>query len=286
MRIGIESAAYVKQYGLEEGLARMKRHGYDSLDDAELAETEAELFRCPEDEFERRLIHTAQAAKDSGIEIFQTHGPWRWPPRDGTPEDRAERFEKMEKSLRGTRLLGAKYMVIHPIMPFGTEEQPDEDLFWSLNFDFFRRLTRAAEREGVIICFENMPMPLFPLARPLEILDFVRKIDSPAMRVCLDTGHCAVCGVSPAEAVRLLGREYLRVLHVHDNDGRADLHLLPGAGVIDWPDFAASLQEIGYDGVLSLETNVGHRLTECLSPAERERREQDLAAIACRLAGR
>ena len=273
MRIGIESGAYLKKYGLKEGLERMKRHGYDCLDYQFLADTETELYRCGEPEFERRLNEIKEAAQQAGVEIVQTHGPWRWPPRDRTPEERAERFEKMEKSIRATRLLGVKYVIIHPIMPYGDGAQEDNAEFWAINFDFYGRLTKVAEREDVIICLENMPMPELPMARPAEILDFVRKIDRPNLRVCLDTGHCAVCGVSPADATRELGKEYLCTIHAHDNQGDRDYHLLPGEGIIDWPAFADALREIGYEGAFCLETAVKGEM-----PAEEcERRERALA---------
>ena len=60
-------------------------------------------------------------------------------------------------------------------------------------------------------------------------------------------------GLSPANALRELG-EYVRVLHVHDNDGQYDRHWIPGNGVIDWTDFGKALKESKYQGVFSLET--------------------------------
>lgn len=99
-------------------------------------------------------------------------------------------------------------------------------------------------------------------SRPEAILRAVKEINSPFFRVCLDTGHCAVFGDSPADAVRLIGKEYLSTLHVHDNDGCGDCHWLPGAGVIDWQDFSDALAEIGFEGSVSLETAVDGNIPE------------------------
>ena len=94
-------------------------------------------------------------------------------------------------------------------------------------------------------------------------------INHPLFKICLDTGHCAVFGESPADAVRLIGKEYLRVLHVHDNDGKNDRHWLPYNGVIDWADFSLALAEIGYEGTLSLETRAPARIpADILEPQE------------------
>jgi sugar phosphate isomerase/epimerase len=54
--------------------------------------------------------------------------------------------------------------------------------------------------------------------------------------------------------------EEVRTLHVHDNDGRYDLHLIPHYGVIDWEDFGKALKEVQYQGVFSLETAPNKRI--------------------------
>lgn len=266
MKLGIGSGAYWSSTDLAAGLARMKKHGFDCTDYQKFTDTEAhpELFECTDAEFDARVLEDAAALAAAGIEVYQTHGPWRYPPRDSTEEDRDERFRVMSRALRGTRLLGCRYMVIHPFMPFGTGDDGDIDEYFRINEEMYRRLCAVAEQENVIICLENMPMPRLPLATPEQILDFVKKIDSPWLRVCLDTGHSAVCGVPAGEAVRLLGNEYLRVLHVHDNNGKSDQHLLPYSGVTDWKDFGQALKDIGYAGSLSLECSVARNLPESI----------------------
>ena len=281
MKTGISSGAYIGRYGWEAGLERMKRHGFDT-NDFDMADTENNpLYKMNGVELSRYIGEKSKLVRSAGLEIFQTHGPWRWPPRDATEEDRAERFEKMAHSIRATAEFGCRYFVIHPMMPFGDYQNPHPEEFHRINVEFMNRLTDVAEKEGVVICFENMPMPALTLATPKQIVDFVKEINRPNFKVCLDTGHCAVCGVSAAEAVRITGKEYLMVLHVHDNDGRGDFHWLPNTGVIDWKDFTAALLEIGYDGSLSLETSVPVKETA----EETEQAEMALAKTAAVLAG-
>ena len=112
------------------------------------------------------------------------------------------------------------------------------------------------------------------------MLDFVREFDSPFFRVCLDTGRAAVFGLSPADAVRQIGRDYLACLHVHDNDGAHDSHWEPYRGVIDWAGFSLALHDVGFDGSLSLETNVSKKLPASIRPEW----EKALAATARQLA--
>lgn len=120
---------------------------------------------------------------------------------------------------------------------------------------FFSRNLTYAEQEKVVVCLENMPFNSLLLSRPEEILDFVKEFNSPYFNICLDTGHCNVQGISPADAIRKLGKDYVAALHIHDNNG-ADDHLNLFEGSIDWKDFSEALHEIDFDGVASLETTV------------------------------
>ena len=154
--------------------------------------------------------------------------------------------------------MGAPNFVIHCIMPFGENNPAHKEELWQMNLDHFTPLCDLAGELGVTVCFENLPFTSLPLSRWNETLEFVRLMNHPAMKMCLDTGHAAVYGDSPAAAVRAIGKEYLAALHVHDNDGHGDLHWRPGEGVIDWVDFTKALHEIGFEGCVSLETSVKH----------------------------
>ncbi len=256
MKIGIESAAYFRSFGVEKGSYLAREHGYDCLDYGEMSVTETEFFRLPEAEFEKRLIYIKEEMAKNGIYACQTHGPWRHPARDFTEEDRAERFDAMSKAIRGTAYIGSKNFVIHTMMPFGTNtaERPEE--MKAINFEYFNRLCDVAEEYGVVINFENLPFLNLPINNCKQVLDFVKWINRDCFKVCLDTGHALVSSEQPGEAVRMIGKEYLRTLHVHDNDGTGDYHRLPGDGIADWQDFGKALHEIEFDGVLSLETMV------------------------------
>ena len=279
MKIGIVSSAYFKTKTPEDGLLRMKKHGYSAMDYS-FMNTESPLFSASNEEFDQILQSERESIERAGIQVSQTHGPWRYPPRDGTEEDRQERFEKMSRALHGTAVLGAKYMVIHPIMPFGTWDEQDEEALLQINVDFFRRLSAVAEKEQVIICLENMPFTRFPLSTPEEIMAVVKAVNHPALRVCLDTGHCVTKGIDLGDAVRLIGKDYLCALHVHDNTGERDEHQLPYYGKANWDHFTQALKEIGFTGVLSLECRIKNQMP----PEIREHHEIGLAMIARHLA--
>ncbi len=252
MEIGICCEFYEK-WG-EERYKKIKGHGYSYVDFG-MANTEAPIYLCDNQEFEARLLYEKKLMNEAQIKISQVHGPWRWPAKDATKEEQEERMDKMKKSIYGTALLGCKNWVVHPIMPYGVQEKDTKyaEQTWHMNYIFMSELLKTAKQYGVTICLENMPLTSFSLGSPSEVLKFVKTMDDENLKICLDTGHAAVYKeTTPANAVRELGKE-IRVLHIHDNNGIDDLHLLPYFGVIDWQDFGRALKEVEFQGVFSYE---------------------------------
>lgn len=73
---------------------------------------------------------------------------------------------------------------------------------------------------------------------PDLLLGLIKKVNSPKLRVCLDTGHCNVFSkVNIREWFESLG-EYIAYIHVNDNKGDGDFELPIGDGSIDWKLFS------------------------------------------------
>ena len=176
----------------------------------------------------------------------------------------------MERAIRLTPLFGARYLIIHPDMPFGWDAEPAPAFAFATNLELFRAILPIAEAEGVILCIENMPMKAHALSRTRRMYEFVQEINHPHLGMCLDTGHANVFGDDCGDMVRLIA-PVLKTLHVHDNLGDKDAHLPPYQGTINWESFTKALREIGFDGVLSIEasldvrdkTQEGHREAAC-----------------------
>ena len=125
------------------------------------------------------------------------------------------------------------------------------------------RLAVVAERLGVGIALENLA-PVFPgpetiSANPLALRALARRINSPAVGLCLDVGHAnVIAGLRRTSLARMVEPvlDMVSLFHLHDNLGarwhqpvprpdldplRLDLHLPLGSGDIDWPSVASSL---------------------------------------------
>ena len=287
MKIGITAGSYTR-YGISEGAKKAREHGYDCFDFGGFVDTETKFFKQSEEDFKAELLRYKAAVEAEGIIVWQVHSPWRHPARDLTPEDRAERLQSFLKAVRGAGYLGATHFVLHAIMPFGTNSPDHPELMRDMNAEFMTRLAKEAKEYGVKhIDIENLPFPALPINHTNQCLDFAkrmnRELGGDMFKVCLDTGHSNFCGEKPADAVRMLGKEYLGALHVHDNNGKADQHQTPGNGNIDWEDFSNALSEIGFEGCFSYETNVPNEIP---AGEERDRLERELAETALKLAKR
>lgn len=119
------------------------------------------------------------------------------------------------------------------------------------NKDDMRRVTEVleelaprAEKAGVVLGIESY----LSAEDHLKIIDAV---GSTSVQVYYDVFNSGVtAGHDAIKELRLLGGE--RICQVHFKEGRARLG---ESGQIDWPAVAATLQEIGYDGWIVLETS-------------------------------
>ena len=90
------------------------------------------------------------------------------------------------------------------------------------------------------------------LSRAGSIVHFVED-DLDGVGICLDFGHAHLDG-DVVDAIETVS-EHLIATHVHDNRGRADDHLLPFDGTIDWAGDAAG----GAEGRLRRPVHVRDR---------------------------
>jgi sugar phosphate isomerase/epimerase len=156
--------------------------------------------------------------------------------------------------------LGASQVVYHALaLPEGRTSEPA----MVAESRSLARHARLAERLDLTIAIENLA-PLYPgpellSANPLLLRGLARRIESPAITICLDLGHAHICADLRSTSVGLLCEPVLdlvSVFHLHDNLGarrrvtgdelgvdplRLDLHLAPGRGTLPWKRIAPLL---------------------------------------------
>lgn len=244
MKLGITNTAYDASYNNPEGYLKMREHGYECADFQGLADKNSEYYK------NKDLLAKEKAAADAaGIKFSQLHGIW--PAYETTPEGLKEKREHLIWAIENAHLLGCERVVYHPDMPLGFDADGEE--IYRSNLETAKVLLPYAKKHNVTVCIENMPFTAAQFSRACRMIELVEEIDHPLFKMCLDTGHVAVFGDDCGEAVKRIGK-HLAALHVHDNDGTADQHILPYLGVINWEGFVKALGEIGFSGTLSFET--------------------------------
>ncbi len=283
MKIGI-SEYYLERYGLSEGARKMAADGYSCID-YQLTDITLDLYTARDEDFLRMVLDIKKAINSAGITVNQIHGPFCKELRDTTEDERAICFEKMVKGMVMAKHLGASYMAIHPLTPFGHGgERADEVI--EINRAYYTALAKVAGKLGVTVCLENLPFREFPLSRVNALADFIREIGSTYLKMTFDTGHANVFDGRIGDKIRYAG-DLIKIIHAHDNDGTADQHLNPYDGSIDWADLTEALFDIGYSGVFSLETAPVSKkqLEEGITDEEIAKAEKHLADIARLIAG-
>lgn len=275
LKIAVNAMRDPKEYKL------LKEVGYDAVDYNGLCtEPETGLFALSDAEFERELLSDRAAIESAGLEICQIHGVW--PYDDTKPEKWESKFQAMIRSIRAAAILGSRYVVVHPVMPYGWEKSPDHEKDVRENIEYMKMLVPYAKEYGVKIALENMPCPYVPCGPVEELVKCIDEVNSPYLVACLDVGHATALGTDAGDAVRMLGNR-LHCLHIHDNDGKRDLHWLPYYGVTNWQNFTSALKEIEYKGVITLETSVSYKM-KSLPESLKKEGEKWLANIARKVA--
>jgi sugar phosphate isomerase/epimerase len=117
-----------------------------------------------------------------------------------------------------------------------------------------------------------------------DAMRLIHELGHSNLGLVLDTGHAHVAGESPAQAVCIAGDRLFHV-HVDDNLGQRDQHLIPGEGSIDFQSFLGALEEAGYNGFVCAELSwdytvdpepavrqtLSHLRSLCVKSRQRER---------------
>ncbi|MEV8213764.1 sugar phosphate isomerase/epimerase family protein [Leifsonia sp. NPDC077715] len=149
----------------------------------------------------------------------------------------------------GVMTPGSYGMFSRRLPPFEPPRTPEED--HDILVDALGRLGEHAEREGVELFLEPLNRYEDYLVNTLAgAAALIREVGSPAVRIVADTYHMNIEEADPAAAL-LEVAPYIGHLQASDSN-----RLEPGAGHVDWALFGATVQAIGYDRSIALESRL------------------------------
>lgn len=242
-----------------EALRRIADQGWPAV---EVSSEHAEVMRSdPATRDELR-----QTAQSCGVALEQLHA---WLPADVASLDEAKRIQSMQAVADDLRLcaeLGIPVAVIHAggygPAPESCSLTPSQQktAIERLRVESFAQLAALCSQLGVKLALENTvdvgqsgPWGMRKFGALFEeLLQLCDQVDPQVLGICLDTSHANWQGLDIPEAIRLLG-DRLWALHMSDNHGTGDDHLIPGYGNIQWAPIVAALREIGCERPFNLE---------------------------------
>lgn len=112
------------------------------------------------------------------------------------------------------------------------------------------KTVRYAERAGVKVFLENVPMGVLPDAK--SMVQWVEEIASPALTICYDLANAHFIHEDLTEALPLVV-PYLDMLHMSDTGQQAWRHDPIGNGTVDFAAAARALEQAGYTGLSIVE---------------------------------
>jgi sugar phosphate isomerase/epimerase len=203
-------------------------------------------YRAPE-----RVREIGDALGEYGLKLHALHSPTE---RDLAPGResgvaisisdterirRLDAVDEIKRALEVAEHIPFKFLVQH----IGHGRQVADPRKMDAAFSSLEHLTVFAKARGVTIALENRGDEL---GSPSSLQHFITDTHLHDLRLCFDTGHAHLeTGVEPGFDMM---RDRVATVHVHDNHGEKDEHLLPFEGTIDWDatfgTFAASPQAL------------------------------------------
>ena len=207
-----------------------------------------------------RLAHTKKYLADrklpvSNVNAFtlfacgDTYHP-TWIESD--PEKRQQRIDHTLNCIDLASEFGARTISLQPGGPLIGRNLSRDDAADLFAEGITQVLPRAKEK-NLILAIE--PEPGLFIENAAEYLEFKNRFfkNESAVQMNCDLGHLFCVGDDPADVLRTHADH---IAHVHLEDigkNRVHQHLTPGKGVIDFPEIFRALDEIHYDGWVTVE---------------------------------
>jgi len=203
----------------------------------------AELEHCPQ-----IIIQKKDLLFTSGMEIT-IHAPFS-DLNIASLDKRAREFsvERIDEAIVAAYEMGGIMVTMHPgfFSPLGFLIPEKID---TLSSDSITRLGARAEDLGVTLALENMPPWQGSIGDDVE--DLIKRVEGTGVKICFDVGHAHIgSGVE-----NFIERsDLIANVHIHENDGKVDLHLPLGSGQMDVIDIMKRLIKKGYKGPFIIES--------------------------------
>lgn len=253
MKKGISIWSFPAQ-PLADSFALAKKAGFEGVEVA-LDEGAGEITLTSA---EKQLMEVKRQAEDAGIALYSVASGLYWSYWLSSPDasEREKAQDIVKCQLDTAAILGCRSILVIPgcvnaefAVPGRIEDYEDT---YARSLESLEKVKGHAEGCGVEIALENVWNKF--LLSPMEMRDFIDKLQSPWVGSYLDIGNTLANGY-PEQWVKTLGS---RIKKVHFKDYRVEAGGLHGfvdllAGDVNYPAVMEALKKVGYDDWVTAE---------------------------------
>lgn len=168
--------------------------------------------------------------------------------------DERKRRQRLEHTLNCITLakkLGISHLSTEPGGPISNDPKMSRATQQRIFLNSIQNAVKIAEKEGIKILIE--PEPGLLIQSSSEFLNFIKDIPSEFIGLNFDIGHFFCVREDPVDLVSKLA-EHIVHFHIEDiSAGREHTHLIPGLGAIDFRRIFHAIDQIGYNGFVTVE---------------------------------
>lgn len=188
----------------------------------------------------------AAFAANEGVAFPQGH---LWLQADIAGKEPEQTLATLKRWLDLFVAVGVRAAVLHPGGKALAKEGVAEGKIAELRTRSLRTLADHVRGTGLFICLENGTNGTTAQA----LVDIIKHAERDNLAICLDTGHLNIGRGDQALFIRTAG-PLLKALHIADNEGASDQHLMPyGRGNVPWDVVKRELKALAYDGLYNFE---------------------------------
>lgn len=215
---------FTKDIPFEKRAELIAKNGFDSVI----------MYYENAEDFEKNV----RTVKGFGLRIESVHCPFGMMNRLWTDENAMEVILKMQSAVDSCWSFGIHTLVVHVT---DGKNPPAENMKGIM---YFAGLVRYAKRKEVNIAFEN-------IERPEYLKCIFENIVEENAGLCFDVGH-QNCFEKDFDVLDNYKKQIFAI-HVHDNDGKSDGHMIPFDADICYDDMLKRLAKAGWNGGICLE---------------------------------
>ncbi|HID42245.1 MAG TPA: sugar phosphate isomerase/epimerase [Archaeoglobaceae archaeon] len=198
-------------------------------------------YRIDDDRFSEDGMSNAKILEDISLPVvfhYPSNGQSIWLSHSDE-EERKTAVQKFQKYIDFCMQIRAQLIVIHDETPLGGLEPYVKSL---------EEVSSIAKNFGVKVCVENARL------NPFDICEIIDNI--PELHLAFDFGHANI-QIGNKGIEKFFDRFWYKIehLHIHDNHGIYDEHLIPGEGAIDYENITKKIKEINFEGFGIIELN-------------------------------